>query len=146
MRSRLVDIFSDHHLGQLQREPTRSHTILDLFCPNKPNLVIEMCLLPVISVCLTMLSPAPHPRDRQVEPIGRDCSGHRMMFDIKPNFIKKKHENITYSRGPYGATSRRRILLKRKGKKKQRFYNKVKQSYNTISTGKHSITFNSQHQ
>jgi hypothetical protein len=46
---RVMDIISDFHLHQLQREPTRQDAILDLFCINKPGLVKSIQTIPGIS-------------------------------------------------------------------------------------------------
>ena len=45
----LVTSLNDHHLQQLQREPTRENNILDLFITNKPSLVKSLNTIPNIS-------------------------------------------------------------------------------------------------
>ena len=46
---RLISIFGDSELVQLQRSPTRQGALLDLFATNKPDLVSEISNIPGIS-------------------------------------------------------------------------------------------------
>ena len=46
---KLLDVISDHHLTQMQREPTRLVNILDLYCTNKPGLVKCYATIPGLS-------------------------------------------------------------------------------------------------
>ena len=46
---KLLDVISDHHLTQMQREPTRLDNILDLYCTNKPGLVKYYTTIPGLS-------------------------------------------------------------------------------------------------
>ena len=45
----LIEILNDHHLTQLQREPTRGEALLDLYCTNRPTLVKSITTVPNIS-------------------------------------------------------------------------------------------------
>ena len=49
MCARLLSIFSNFSLHQLQTEPTRENSVLELFCTNKPGLVKNISLTPGIS-------------------------------------------------------------------------------------------------
>jgi len=49
LHEHLLDILSDHHLTQMQREPTRFGNTLDLYCANKPGLVKYITTNPGIS-------------------------------------------------------------------------------------------------
>ena len=65
----LVTSLNDHHLQQMQREPTRESSVLDLFITNKPSLVKNFCNIPNIS----------------------DHEGAILAdTNIRPSFIKKK--------------------------------------------------------
>ena len=55
MCDRLIEITSEHHLEQLQREPTRLDNILDLLFTNKPALVKEVSIMPGLSDHSTVL-------------------------------------------------------------------------------------------
>lgn len=46
---KVIDTLDEHHLEQLQRNPTREGRILDLFCTNRPSLTKYICLIPGIS-------------------------------------------------------------------------------------------------
>ena len=46
---RLIETLNEHHIEQLQREPTRESALLDLFCTNRPSLVTSMDTIPGIS-------------------------------------------------------------------------------------------------
>ena len=72
LHERLIEIFQDHHLTQLQRDPTRHQNVLDLYATNKPGLVKTMSTIPGIS-------------DHEI--IVADC-------DIKPHFAKKKSRKV----------------------------------------------------
>ena len=39
LKEKLIEVISEAGLQQMQREPTRGHNLLDLFCCNKPSLV-----------------------------------------------------------------------------------------------------------
>ena len=45
MCDRLVEITSEHHTEQIQREPTRLDNILDLLFANKPAHVKEVSIM-----------------------------------------------------------------------------------------------------
>jgi len=45
----VLDVLDEHHLSQMQREPTRLDRILDLFCTNKPGLVRNLQTIPGLS-------------------------------------------------------------------------------------------------
>ena len=46
---KLIDIFNEYGLNQLQKLPTRGEAILDLFATNKPNLVKSITNIPGLS-------------------------------------------------------------------------------------------------
>ena len=77
---RLLEVLSDHHLTQMQQEPTRNNDILDLFCTNKPGLVRYTQTIPGFS-------------DHDF--IVVDC-------DLRPQFIKNMPRKVyTYSRAKW---------------------------------------------
>ncbi len=83
LHERLLAITNDHHLTQLQLEPTRENNILDLFLTNKPGCVKNIATLPGISdhtgIILT------------------DC-------DIRPTYIKSKPRQVPmFSRANWDA-------------------------------------------
>jgi hypothetical protein len=45
----LISTLDEHHMEQLQREPTRMGAVLDLFCNNRPSLVSNLSTVPGIS-------------------------------------------------------------------------------------------------
>ena len=49
LKEKLLSILSEAGLKQMQREPTRSQSLLDLFCCNKPSLVKSITSIPGIS-------------------------------------------------------------------------------------------------
>ena len=49
IKVKLLSILSEAGLKQMQREPTRGHNLLDLFCCNKPSLVKSITSIPGIS-------------------------------------------------------------------------------------------------
>ena len=55
MCDRLIEITSEHHLEQIQREPTRLNNILDLLFTNKSVLVKEVSIMPGLSDHSTVL-------------------------------------------------------------------------------------------
>ena len=69
---KFVQLLWDHHVSQMQREPTREGRVLDLFCTNKPSLVKAMSTISGIS---------------DHDAIVADC-------DIRPAFCKKKPRTI----------------------------------------------------
>ena len=46
---RLVEVLGDHHLEQLQEEPTREDALLDLYCTNRPGLFKDINTIPGFS-------------------------------------------------------------------------------------------------
>ena len=46
---RLIETLDEHHIEQLQREPTRQGALLDLYCTNRPGLVTSIDTVPGIS-------------------------------------------------------------------------------------------------
>jgi len=58
LHKHLLDTLSDHHLTQMQREPTRFGNTLDLYCTNKPGLVKYITTIPGISDHDTILLDA----------------------------------------------------------------------------------------
>lgn len=69
---KLIRILRDHHLTQLQREPTRGDRVLDLMCTNKPSLTKSITTIPW---------EADH------NAIVSDC-------DVKPMHMKRKPRRI----------------------------------------------------
>jgi len=65
LRPEMLDLLRDHHVSQMQREPTREGRVL---CTNKPSLVKAMPTIPGISDHDAILA---------------DC-------DIRPAFCKKR--------------------------------------------------------
>ena len=49
LKEKLIEVISEAGLQQMQREPTRSQNLLDLFCCNKPSLVKACISIPCIS-------------------------------------------------------------------------------------------------
>ena len=49
MHEKLITLLNDHHLTQLQKEPTRECNVLDLYCTNKPSLTKFISVIPGIS-------------------------------------------------------------------------------------------------
>ena len=69
---KFVQLLRDHHVSQMQREPTREGRVLDLFCTNNPLMVKVMSTIPGIS---------------DHDAIVADC-------DIRPTFCKEKPRTI----------------------------------------------------
>jgi len=69
---KLIQMFRDHYLSQMQRDATREDRVPDLFCTNKPSLVKAMTTVPGIS---------------DHDAIVADC-------DVKPAYVKKKPRSI----------------------------------------------------
>ena len=42
VRQGVIDVLNDHHLSQMQCEPTREGNLLDFYCTNKPGLIKSM--------------------------------------------------------------------------------------------------------
>ena len=49
LKEKLIEVISEAGLKQMQREPSRGHKLLDLFCCNKPSLVKACISIPGIS-------------------------------------------------------------------------------------------------
>ena len=49
MHEKLITLLNDHHLTQLQKEPTRECNVLDLYYTNKPSLTKFISVIPGIS-------------------------------------------------------------------------------------------------
>ena len=49
MDEKLLDILDENHLHQMQHQPTRLNSVLNLFCMNKPDLVKEVSVTPGLS-------------------------------------------------------------------------------------------------
>ena len=49
MHEKLITLLNDHHLTQLQKEPTRECSVLDLYCTNNPSLTKFISVIPGIS-------------------------------------------------------------------------------------------------
>ena len=49
MHDKLITLLNNHHLTQLQKEPTRECNVLDLYCTNKPSLTKLISVISRIS-------------------------------------------------------------------------------------------------
>ena len=70
MNEKLLDILDENLLHQMQHQPTRLNSVLDLFCINKPDLVKEGSVTPGLSdhamvVVDTHLPPEYKPQNTQ---------------------------------------------------------------------------------
>ncbi len=94
LHDKLLSVLGDHHLSQMQREPTRDSNILDLFLVNKPGCVKNVTTIPGISdhtgIILT------------------DC-------DIKPTFPKSQPREISlFSRANWEAMKEETVAFQQK--------------------------------
>ncbi|KAI8488562.1 hypothetical protein Bbelb_335910 [Branchiostoma belcheri] len=159
---RLISIFNDNRMSQMQREPTRFGRLLDLFVTSKPSLVKTLTTLPGIAydhdvivadcdIVPTYTKKAP----RRIYIFSKANWGKiRELFDVfaqefinsinkhtvEENWttLKNKILDLVSSHIPSKTTSKRQHLpwmnaeLKRKTRRKHRLYKKAKKSKNPV--------------
>ena len=156
---RLITVLDDHHLEQIQREPTRKGALLDLFCTSRPSLVCSISTVPGISdhdiiVVDTDVRARSVKKPRRPirkwsqtnwEAIHKDSEAFRDTFlrdfryrDVEANYnaFQQHVEDMLRKYVPTKMSSTRTNVpwitpeLRRMCRKKQRLYNRTKSTKN----------------
>ena len=154
-----IDTLHDHHLTQLQKEPSREDRVLDLICSNKPSLAKCVTTTPGISdhlavVCDNNITPAYHKKaPRTVYMFSKANWGkmreaaktfaasfitHLDQFSVDENWVRFKDHILSSVKAhvPSKTASRRQHLpwltpeLKRKTRRKHRMYRRARRNGN----------------
>ena len=78
MCDRLIEITSEHHLEQIQREPTRLNNILDLLFTNKSALFKEVSIMPGLSDHSTVLVDTYLNIKHNIKLLRKSTNGHAL--------------------------------------------------------------------
>jgi len=157
---RLISIFNNNRVSQMQREPTRFGRLLDLFVTSKPSLVKTMSTLPgiaydhdvIVADCdiipaytkkaprkIYIFSKANWDNIRELfGAFARELTTNINQHTVEENWsaLKNKIHDLISSHVPSKTTSKRQHLpwmngeLKRKTRRKHRMYKKAKKSKN----------------
>ena len=154
-----IDTLHDHHLTQLQKEPSREDRVLDLICSNKPSLIKCVTTTPGISdhlavVCDNNVTPVYHKKaPRRVYMFSKANWGKMReaaktfaasfityldQFSVDENWVRFKDHNLSSVKAhvPSRTASRQQHLpwptpeLKRKTQRKHRMYRRVRRNGN----------------
>ena len=87
---KLLDTLNEHHLTQVQRQPTRQDRVLDLFCTNKPGLVKANDTIPGLSDHDTVLC------DMNVKPTVNKKQQRKIHLFSKADWDNIKRETTTF--------------------------------------------------
>jgi len=88
---RLIKTLRDHHLTQLQHEPTREHRTLDLLCTNKPSLVKCITTIPGISDHDALVA------DCDVKPVYQKKNSRLIHLFSRANWEKMREATYTFA-------------------------------------------------
>ena len=154
MCARLIELTTEHHMEQIQRQPTRLGNVLDLLFTNKPGLVKEVSILPGLSDHDTVLVDTylhinpNHKKPRKINQWSKanwnsmkeEASSFQEEYlasaagkpvDQRHDFLLEFLDNLIAKYVPQKVSSTRRNVpwmtrsLRRMCRKKQRLYNQA---------------------